>query len=114
MFEQCLLDEWKDGWVLISHGLKKVNKTHCFCSVVNQLKALLRQQAANEGEVSPSRRQKMSPLVSINFCTLTKALVLYVFILWGHFGSAHCRQILSRALLVSSIKRNDLSTVFSG
>nr|XP_036869562.1 serologically defined colon cancer antigen 8 [Manis javanica] len=31
---------------------------------VNQLKALLRQQAANEGEVSPSRRQKMSPLRS--------------------------------------------------
>ncbi|XP_057363830.1 serologically defined colon cancer antigen 8 isoform X1 [Manis pentadactyla] len=31
---------------------------------VNQLKALLRQQAAKEGEVSPSRRQKMSPLRS--------------------------------------------------
>lgn len=59
------------------HG--KANETHCVCSAVNQLKALLHQQATKESEVSPSRRRNVSPLVRINICNLTRALSFYVF-----------------------------------
>uniref|UniRef100_A0A8C9AN25 SHH signaling and ciliosis regulator SDCCAG8 n=1 Tax=Prolemur simus TaxID=1328070 RepID=A0A8C9AN25_PROSS len=42
---------------------------------VNQLKALLRQQASKENEVSPSRRQKMSPVESSEYEETNKPTV---------------------------------------
>lgn len=57
----------------------KANETHHVLSTVNQLKALLRQQATKESEVSPSRRRNASPLVRTHICNLTRALSSYFF-----------------------------------
>uniref|UniRef100_A0A8C7EK09 SHH signaling and ciliosis regulator SDCCAG8 n=1 Tax=Neovison vison TaxID=452646 RepID=A0A8C7EK09_NEOVI len=46
-----------------------------YSHAVNQLKALLRQQATKESEVSPSRRRNASPLVRTHICNLTRILI---------------------------------------